>query len=91
MGNRKEKSKTTWKDIKSLLAFVISTICCLILKDSVWLDTLGARLGKSAVTVVFIVVMVLVGAVMCGIFGVIDRIIEKKRHQAKKPSPQGES
>ena len=91
MGNRKEKSKTTWKDIKSLLIFGMYTICGLILKDSVWLDTLGAKQGKSAVTVVFIVVMVLVGAVMCGIFGVIDRIIEKKRHQAKKPSPQGES
>ena len=91
MGNRKEKSKTTWKDIKSHLAFVISTICCLILKDSVWLDTLGAKQGKSAVTVVFIVVMVLVGGVMCGIFGVIDRIIEKKHHQAQKPSPKGEA
>ena len=91
MQNKKGKSKTTWKDIKSLLAFGVSTICSLILKDSIWLDTLGAKLGKSAANVVFIVVMVLVGAVMCGIFGVIDRIIEKKHHQAQKPSPKGEA
>ena len=91
MQNKKGKSKTTWKDIKSLLAFGVSTICSLILKDSIWLDTLGAKLGKSAANVVYIAVMILVGVALYGIFDVIDRIIEKKRHRAQKPSPKGEA
>ena len=91
MRNRKEKSKTTWKDIKSLLIFGMYTICGLMLKDSVWLDTLGAKQGKSAANVVYIAVMILVGVALYGIFDVIDRILEKKRHQAQKPSPKGEA
>lgn len=86
MPNKKEKSKTTWKDIKSLLAFGISAICSLFLKDSIWLDTLGTKLGKSAVTVVYIVVMVLVCVALHGFFGVIDKIIERKHRRTQKPS-----
>ena len=71
------------------MAFGVSAICSLILKDSVW--TLSAKLGEGVVWGIYIVVMAIVGVVLYVILELIEKIIEKKRRKAQKPSQQGEA
>ena len=91
MQNKQKKEKMTWKEIKNLLGYGIGAICGLLLKDSVWLDTLSAKLGEGVVWGIYIVVMAIVGVVLYVILELIEKIIEKKRRKAQKPSPQGEA
>ena len=88
---KNHRKKMTWKDVKGLLCYAVVTICGLLVKDSIWLEDLRVELGKSVVNGICIVAIILISAVLLVILDAIDRIIEKKRHQAQNPSPQGEA
>ena len=88
---KNHRKKMTWKDVKGLLCYAVVTICGLLVKDSIWLEDLRVELGKSVANGICIVAIILISAVLLVILDAIDRIIEKKRHQAQNPSPQGEA
>ena len=88
---KNHRKKMTWKDVKGLLCYAVVTICGLLVKDSIWLENLRVELGKSVANGICIVAIILISAVLLVILDAIDRIIEKKRHQAQNPSPQGEA
>ena len=88
---KNHRKKMTWKDVKGLLCYAVVTICGLLVKDSIWLEDLRVELGKSVANGICIVAIILISAVLLVILDAIDRILEKKRHQAQNPSPQGEA
>jgi hypothetical protein len=88
---KNHRNKMTRKDVKGLLCYAVVTICGLLVKDSIWLEDLRVELGKSVANGICIVAIILISAVLLVILDAIDRIIEKKRHQAQNPSPQGEA
>ena len=88
---KNHRKKMTWKDVKGLLCYAVVTICGLLVKDSIWLEDLRVELGKSVANGICIVAIILISAVLLVILDAIDRILEKKRHQAQNPSPPGEA
>ena len=79
--------KKNWKDIKNLAGFCVGTICGLIFRDAEWMDALCVKWGERVVHWICIAVVVVLGIALYAILCAMDKIKEKRRHRAQKPSP----
>ncbi len=79
--------KKNWKDIKCLAGFGVGTICGLIFRNAEWMDALCVKWGEGVVQWICIAAVVVIGIALYAILCAMDKIIEKRRHPAQKPSP----